>query len=464
MDDFQEAQKLYNCIRKYLTLKPNVLFLVLDSLRADSCYENAKLDKVPHIAQLIKKGVNFDKAFSCTDYTTTSIQAIFTARYPFGCGITKDHYYKIFSKSTNFVDTLKANGYHAYAILEDSLCSQGVDKPFENSDVEFASSKNLYNGLESKFLEKFENDNIQQPWFFYIHLMDLHKPCVVPQEYNHLKQSERYDLNLTKIDSSIGKILKKIDMSNTLFIITADHGEYISPFDDSIKEVGKTKSFLKKVIKSVIFPSLRPAVHVKKQQFLNDLQASKTKTAHEKRAFQKRPAEDRYMYDDVIRVPLIFSGYGINEHSTITTQVRNIDIFPTILEILDLSLPNKKIHGKSFMPLIEGKKTQTDPLYMESTIIKTIQKNPQAVIGIRTKNYKYFRHINDPKKNAHLYNLEKDPYEEDNILKNNSKIIEEFEEIMHKIRETAIAEPEPEKLTDEEEKELEAELKKMGYI
>ena len=53
---------------------------------------------------------------------------------------------------------------------------------------------------------------------------------------------------------------------------------------------------------------------------------------HEKRLLKTRPAPDRMLFDDVVKVPFMFSGFGIEKHSIINQQTRCIDIFPTIMD------------------------------------------------------------------------------------------------------------------------------------
>ena len=42
-------------------------------------------------------------------------------------------------------------------------------------------------------------------------------------------------------------------------------------------------------------------------------------------------------FDDRCRIPLCFSGFGITSKHIISDQVRSIDIFPTIMDIIDSS-------------------------------------------------------------------------------------------------------------------------------
>jgi len=419
---------------------------------------------MPNIDSLMENGLYFTNTFSSSDYTGPCIQSIFSSRFPFGCGTTRDNYNKIYSKTTSQLTLLKEDGYHLYATLETDVFVWGMKEPFEDDDgdVEFPSTQNIHNGLGNKIMKKFDN-YMTEPWFYYVHFMDLHKPYTVPTEFNHLKQSERYDHNISTIDSWIGKMLEKIDLEKTLVIITSDHGDYISPIDDSIKEVGTLKKTTKSIIKAFIPNSMKTKVHDIKQDLINKQNMAKYSTLHEKRAFKTRPMADRALFDEIIHIPLIFSGYTIKKSKPITRFVRSIDIFPTILDMVRISKKIPNTNGKSLIPLIEENIYSHEPLLLESTVIKTITKNPKAVIGIRTEDYKYFRRLEDGS-NVHLYDLKNDPFEDNNIAQNSPKVVEKMEKILQEIQHDAINQPEPEKLTKEEEKELEEELRKMGYI
>ena len=96
--------------------------------------------------------------------------------------------------------------------------------------------------------------------------------------------------------------------------------------------------------------------------------------------------------------------------------------------------------------------------------IESASKDPKksgAVIGIRTSNYKYFRSRYDPKKNVNLYDLQKDPKEEHNIL--NAELIKKMEEKLSYFIEKSKSVKEN-KINEDEEAQLEKELQKMGYI
>ena len=85
-------------------------------------------------------------------------------------------------------------------------------------------------------------------------------------------------------------------------------------------------------------------------------------------------------------------------------------------------------------------------------------------MGIRTSKLKYFRSLDNPNDEIHLYDLVNDPLEENNIAEINIKLVNEMEQILVKIRKELDRKFESPELSNEDEKKIEAELKKLGYI
>lgn len=446
-------------------MKPNILFLGVDSLRSDYVFGNNNEDNTPNITKLIENGIFFKNAIGCSDYTFPCIESIFTSQYPIGCSEPSKNS-KIYSPESSLLSYFKKNGYHLYATLPESLCLMGMDEPFENPDVRFIRKElNLYTGLREKILGKLKSENFNAPWFYYIYLMDLHRPYHVPKEFLHLKLNQRYKKNVNEIDSFVGDILKIIDIKKTILVLTSDHGEYISPFTafNAPDESNIIKKGIKKSLKSLIPKSYKTAVHKERVKLENKIK-SISKKEHEKRIFKRRVASDRKLFDDIVKVPLLFAGYNIKHQPVIKQQVRSIDIFPTLLEIAEI-LPNEiTLQGQSLKPLLTGKTLENQPVYIESAYMETMREIPNSVVGIRTDKYKYFRDAKDSTKNIHLYDLENDPYEDENISSTYPEIINEFESIIVSIQETKSEKKPKSKLTKEDEKELEEELRKMGYI
>jgi len=451
-------------------LKPNILLIVIDSLRADRIIGKQKTASSPNIDSLIKKGVYFSNAITTSQYTSQVMTSIFTARFLLGCGTTKKPHTKINSTPTSLLSLLKNNGYNTSAIAQEDTFLQGLKEIFDNKDVSFKSEDNLYNGLGERILKKL--DSLICPWFYYIHLEDLHTPCVVPEELGHLKLTERYDRNIFEIDSLIGKILKKINQDETLIVITSDHGEYISPIQGPLKESPSTKVAIKNLIKKLLPRTILIKLHIKKRMLVGKIQASKTDIPHEKRILaDRRQLQNKALYDDIVRVPLLFTGFGINSIPSISQQICTIDIFPTILELIGIPITIQNLHGRSLVPLLKGKELDSIPIYMTSSaIIKELYLNikidhsSSPLVGIRTQNFKYFRNVQDPKKDVHLYDLKNDPLEDNNIANERSNIVKEMELNIEKIKKDALPLSNEEELGEEEIKRAKESLKRLGYI
>ena len=164
------------------------------------------------------------------------------------------------------------------------------------------------------------------------------------------------------------------------------------------------------------------------------------------------------------RVPLFFMGPKIPQNKIITKQSRSVDIFPTITDIANISINLKDIHGKSLFPLMMDDTIPEEPAYLESSINspKMLSEN---TIAVRTSEFKYFRNRHDAEKDVHLFDLKKDPLEENNIQGNNPEIVKKMEEILLALQSgKGFSYDKGEDLTDDEVKKAEDILSKLGYI
>jgi len=457
-------------------LKPNILFIIIDAFRADRCFGKYKTSKTPNIDFLIKNGISFEQAFSSADGTEVSISSIFTALHPFKATIRGGIWHTKLSTEKTIISLMKEFGYHAYQTIHLMWNTKFFDFGFDNYDKGYEGFQNLSTGVGDMILKKIDPKKMKEPWIYYIHLMDLHKPISVPKKFNDEKYGkDDYDKMISMVDSWIGKIIKKIDLDKTLVVLTADHGDYIP----SIRAGGKTISFefrsMSKptMIISKITPNFLYETKIKFFYFIRNL-VTKIKlaklgsdlTPYEKRSLlYARSGKKRYLYDELFHVPLIFSGFGIKSNQKISSPVRLIDLFPTIAEIIGLPKKPETTDGRSLLHLINGNKIEELPAYLESWVnVKT----SEGAVGIRTSNYKYFRDFDKNEKSAHLYDLKNDPFEEDNIVASKKDVAMEMEKKLIEIMKDSVTPSdedfEERKLSNDETKKVEEELRKLGYI
>ena len=444
-------------------MPPNILFIVIDSLRSDKCFSENKTSVTPYIDSLIKNGAYFTQAISSSDGTYTSLGSLFTGQYPFNNNIDWFHNH---SKTTKLFDKLSENGYDTYATVPNlqffyTLTAKFSDRILTTGDPYLR----LFEGTGQQILDKLDSKNLKEPWIYYVHIMDLHVHNPVPKNFDDVKYgNDEYERRISSIDPWIGKFLEKIDLTKTLVVLTSDHGEYVHDTHFHAAHVPKLQSTLRKIKKFSpkflipfgikIFILLRWMI---KQARL--IKLKRTLSEDEMRTLIQRGTD--YLYDEAFRIPLVFSGYGIEKSKIIPDQVRQVDIFPTILDISVLSNSENSVDGRSLMPLIRGEKI--DEMLSCIETVPPVNKKLGKLIGIRTSKYKYYRARTDPNKLVGLFDLRNDPLEKMNIAQSKPEIVKEFEELLQTIRNDS-TKKDIDETGEEETRKIKDELRKLGYV
>jgi arylsulfatase A-like enzyme len=130
--------------------------------------------------------------------------------------------------------------------------------------------------------------------------------------------------------------------------------------------------------------------------------------------------ERRMPYEESIRTPFIIRYPAlVNAGSQIDELVVSVDIAPTVLDVAGAPIGDH-IQGRSLVPLLRG--TAQD--WRQSVFIEFYTyENPFPWLldmdyrAIRTSRYKYIHWMQHPDENE-LYDLERDPYEMQNLMDN----------------------------------------------
>ena len=85
-------------------MKPNIIFFLIDGLRADQVYGNNRTCKTPNIDSLIQNGMYFEQAISSVDGTIVSLNTIFNSNFQVGNAARNK---KIVLDENNLIDILK---------------------------------------------------------------------------------------------------------------------------------------------------------------------------------------------------------------------------------------------------------------------------------------------------------------------------------------------------------------------
>ena len=444
-------------------LHPNIIFLVIDSFRADKFSGTHTSSKTPTIDKLVKDGTYFSHAVSSADGTILSLNTLFTGLFSHETG---NRSIKLSLQFPNFLHQLQKNGYHIYGLTPNLSSFQPLIELFENNFSTYKGdipADHLFDSVGSK-LKKILDDKKDEPWFCYAHLMDLHWPLIVPEKFDKKEYGDdKYDRIVSSIDYWLNKFLENIDLKNTFLVITADHGcvipidgKDITDFEPNLnlglklgKKIMPNKTH---VFGAKFFVKLRNNIRKKRLDSVN-----KGLSNYEIRS--RYPNFYMSLHDEILQVPFLINGPGIPS-MTNSSQVRTIDIFPTLFDILKLSFPTK-IQGKSFFNLFIQNNENSDPCFIHTIPYEKLSKHD--LVGIRTSNFKYFRNAKNKNENVHLYDLINDPLENNNIANTEDVKVNEMEDILSSIT-SFTTNTKKENLDAAEEQKIRDELKKLGYL
>ena len=477
-------------------MKPNILFFLIDGLRADRCYGNKKTSVTPHIDSLIQNGVYFNQTICSAPVTPTALSSLFTGLYPSEAIILNNEIFTINQARKNYVQHLKEIGYTTHAFLPEATYLFEQGRIFQENVYKYPHTDTLFNGNGKLIVEKLKENHLRDPWFYYLHFYDLYVSSVFDvddggsKELNNKKYgNNKHDRILSAMDVWIGKILDNIDLSNTLVVLTADHATERGDYDSNLEEyasscqkirtswepnpISKSISTSVKKVPKILRPMKtymsKSYSRRRSKTVENRIQPEIEKIEKEDLStYHKRLKKSAAMivfetFDDRFRIPLCFSGFGITSKYIISDQVRSIDVFPTIMGIIN-SADIHNIRGRSLLPYLEGKKMNEVPVLIES-ISTSPKSNTANSIGIRTSQHKYFRDRNKSTKNVHLYDLSKDPLEEKNLADKLPNVVEKMENILNEIQsQKSFGYEKINELNDDEMQNIEKELRKLGYI
>ena len=476
-------------------MKPNILFLLIDSLREDRCHGPKKTSVTPHIDSLIQNGVYFNQTICSAPVTFTALSSLFTGLNASEAVVLKNEVFTINQKRKNYIQHLKEIGYTTYAFVPETVDLWEHGNLFGESEKYSPRTDTLFNGNGKLIVENLKENSLSEPWFYFLHFYDLYTASVFEindagsKEFNSKKYgSNKHERILSAMDVWIGKILDNVDLNNTLIVLTADHaterGDYDSDLEEYASYCQKIRTSWKPnpISKSIASVKKIPKILQPMKTFASKSYSRRRRSIVKDRIapeIEKIENEDLSPYykrlkksaasiileafDDRFHIPLCFSGFGITSKHIISDQVRSIDIFPTIMDMIN-SPDMDDIRGRSLLPYLEGKKMNEIPALIES-IPPTLNAYTTNSIGIRTSEYKYFRDRNNTTKNIHLYDLVKDPLEERNLADKLPDVIQKMENTLSEIQDQKFSNYEKsDEIDGEETLRIEKELRKLGYI
>jgi arylsulfatase A-like enzyme len=389
--------------------KKNLILITMDEVRADhiTCYGNEKI-KTKNIDSIAKDGVKFETCIASSVLTPVAHASILSGLYPYSHGL-RGPFDKFFSQSLPVI--LKNNGYRTAGFVGNSMLGKkiGFHNGFDFFDEpkvgdEFMWELHSYKDPKHPdirfpwgnwWIERmiaWIEENIDEKFFVFGHFFHTHegseKQLLEMDLLNKENPNSEYGFYDAKIklcdDIFIGPILeilkKKGIYNDTTIVITADHGTTLGE---------------------------RPLPPI---PWREDVTYPQHTT----------------MYEPDIKVPFIIKDRDLPKNLTIHDSIKHVDIFPTLLRLLDIEFKGEK-NGIDLHHLIECKKRNGFRAYIEDLFLL---RGLGALQAIRSKKYKYI--INQTTHEEELYNILIDPKEQENIINNPSKEEELFVKLSRK--------------------------------
>lgn len=220
--------------------QPNVLFILVDAWR----YSDATPEIMPNVSKFTEKTVNFSQHMSGGNSTQAGIFSLF-----YSLPATYWDSFYASQKSPVFMDTLQNQGYRmgifGSAPLTSPPLSRTVFKKVKDLTLKQTGETQIKRDqqITDEFIH-FQKQDSDKPYFSFLFYDSAHGTSFPEPEFAKFKPywervdhillnndfdaslyHNRYKNSLYFIDSLIAKVLKNIDLENTIVVITSDHGE-----------------------------------------------------------------------------------------------------------------------------------------------------------------------------------------------------------------------------------------------
>ncbi len=317
--------------------RPHVVLLIVDTLRADmlGCWGRGG-NPSPEIDRLAREGVRFANAVAQCSWTRPSIGSLLTGRYPRSLGLYTEGNERLPASALTLAELLAKAGYRTigatanphidamfgfdqgFALWRDTsdrhLAFPGMPAPPGAVRVEGGVTLPPAPDLFRWVLDRTRGRG-DRPWFVMVDVMEVH-PAGAPirREFWNLFAGSRPDVRryrraVRQVSADIGAFLaaftRRPGFHDTLVVLASDHGHGLADH-----------------------PGI-PRGHL----------------------------HGYLLYGTHLHVPLVFwHSRGALAPRVVEQPVRNLDLVPTLLDLLGLPLP-PGLDGVSLVPLLAGERS-----------------------------------------------------------------------------------------------------------
>ncbi|MBX7137513.1 MAG: sulfatase [Oligoflexia bacterium] len=233
--------------------EPNVILIVLDTLRADhlGTYGYAR-DTSPHLDQFAAENLQFNYAMTAAPWTPASLASMFSGVYPSrhgmmppdGRGLAKQSSHRLESQVETLAEIFSAHGYLTAGITPNPWLKSefGYNQGFDRYHYRDRDRAAEINGAAFKVISEITKQ--KKPFFLFLHYLDPHDPYDAPEPYGSMFKGKppgldyapemeqlinAYDGEIRYMDDRVGELfafLKEQGLyDNSRIVILGDHGE-----------------------------------------------------------------------------------------------------------------------------------------------------------------------------------------------------------------------------------------------
>jgi len=362
---------------------------LFDALRPDhlGCYGSARGNS-PYIDAMAEEGVVFENAFTVSPVTNVSISTLFTGCLPCVHGV-RLHTAVMNSAVPTLAEILKQSGYQTGAVVSCATLdrSRGLARGFDFYDDSF--DKEEPKGIldydpdartisrhsrtaVTHALEWLRGLDPRKPFFLFIHLFDTHSPYDPSPEYRS-QHPVSYDgpINGTEKEGISIKTGEFIPSAEDIEQLHYLYGGELNFTDKQVQRLRDGLEKLDRLENTMTVFTADHGVHLGE----NGVWGS-----------------GRRLYDREIKIPFILHGREAWQGRRVKQLVSNMDMMPTLLDVLDISL-DVPVSGQSRLADIEDPEIHVDNVVYTECFMPTDRKNQR--LSVRNRRWKWIAFVPD---------------------------------------------------------------------
>ncbi|MFT4568382.1 MAG: alpha-L-rhamnosidase [Saprospiraceae bacterium] len=408
--------------------KTNIIFILTDDQRFDAIgYAGNELAYTPEMDKLASEGTFFNNAMVTTPICAASRASLLTGlyerthRFNFQTGNIRDEY-----MDQAYPKLLREAGYHTAFYGKYGVRYPGEEKLFDEYETYDRNNRykdkrgyyyktigndtvHLTRYTGQKALDFIDSDNAEKPFCLALNFSAPHAHDGAKDQYYWQEDSDKVLAGVTVPPASLGKD-KYFDSLPEDVRAGFNRVRWKWRYDTPEKYQHSVKGYYR-----MIAGIDNEIAKIRKKLKAKGIDKNTVIILMGDNGYflgERQLAGKWLMYDNSVRVPLIVFDPRAKKQDDSDELALNIDVPATILDIAGVTQPSTW-QGKSLLPIAHKKTTS---LERDTVLIEHIWEfeNIPPSEGVRTKNWKYFRYVND-KSSEELYNLDSDKKEISNL-------------------------------------------------